>query len=468
MKEIGKKIVNLVMPDGTIHYNAFKLVYTPYFKLSIQNTYKKHTGTNSRNTSPQPSIPSYHDLFPLQVAMVSRLSEQKNSCVRSVPTLKPSKGMGSRRSPRPCTKLSNTCEPRIQETNSIHLSRHSRYQLPCNQHLPLHHQMVSDYYSNPKTFGVLQNSGRHSSRTLLLTNGPVISTLSENPGVLRSSRRRRGLPPDTSPTLLNRFLSNGSSSKKCTTVQCNNGPSKREILQREEKCDKNESHIGEITGSHNDELKQDPCCSVGEMTLESGSCVGEDLQYTINVGELSLTLQPSQERVNLTDIITNCDLRPVSEDACMQAREKNLQRNVRALSTTPKPITRTTDPRSVARAAAVRTTVTKAALSSVKTTHVRTDPPASYSAKHTPKGPSKGTRKNVTKCISQVNGYSIHISKGAAKDTSEKTNGGLTEGSAPVSRRSSTSNCSVKGLSQTKFTTSAIKTRTSPRTLLKR
>ncbi|XP_034385123.1 uncharacterized protein LOC117728350 [Cyclopterus lumpus] len=403
-----------------------------------------------------------------KVATVSGLSEQKTSCVRSVPTLKPSTGTGSRRSPRPCTRLSNTCEPRIQETNSIHLSRHSRHQLPRNQHLPLHHRTVSDYYSNPKTVGGLQNSGRHSSRITPLTNGPVISTLSENPGVLRSSRRRRGLPPDTSPTLLNGVPSDGSSSKKCMTVQCKDGPSKSEILRREDNCDTNESHIGEITGSHNDDMKQDPCGRVGEMTLERGSCVDEDLQGTVNVEELSLTsvsaLQPSQERANLADIITICDRRPVSEDACTHAREKRLQRNVRALSTTPMPITRSADPRSVARAAAARTTVTQAALNSVTTTHVRTDPPASYSAKHTP----KGTSKNVTKCVSQASGYSIYNSKGAAKDTSEKTNGGPTEDCAPVSSRSSTSKSSVKGLSQTKFTTSAIKTRTSPRTRLKR
>ncbi|XP_068426688.1 uncharacterized protein jarid2a isoform X2 [Clinocottus analis] len=399
----------------------------------------------------------------LQVATVTRLSEQKNSCVQSVPTLKPSTGMGRRCSPRPCTRPNNTCKARIQETNSKHLSWHNRHQLPRNQHLPLHHRTVSDYYSNPKTFSGLQNSVRHLSRTLPLTNGPVISTLRENSVVLRLSRRRRGLPPDISPTLLNGVPSDGRLSKKYMTVQCNVGdvPLESEIPRREDNCEKDESHIGKIISSHNDELKRDLCGCVGEMTLQRGSCVGEDLQGTVNFEELSLTsvsaLEPPQ------DIITNCDLSPFSKDACMHAREKRLQKNARASSTTPKTITRTADLRHVARAAAAaRTTVTKAALNSVTTTHIHTDRPASYSAKHTPKG------KNITNCISPASGYSIHNSKGAAKDTSKRTTGGLTEDSTPVSSCSSTSNGPVKGLSQTKSTTSAIRTRTSPRTLLKR
>ncbi|XP_075952527.1 uncharacterized protein LOC142955064 isoform X2 [Anarhichas minor] len=398
-----------------------------------------------------------------KVAMATGLSEQRTSCVRSVPTLKPSTGMASRRSPRPCTRPNNTFKPRVQETNSKH-------QLPRNQHLPLHHPTASDYYRNPKTFGGLQNSGRHSGRTPPLTNGPVIRTLGENPGVLRSSRRRRGLPPDTSPPRLNGLPSDGTSSKKCRTVQCNDGdvPSESEIQQREDNCDKDVSHIAEINGSHDDEPKGDACGRVREMRPERGSCVGEDRQAEVNVGELSLTsvsaLEPSQERVNLANITTNCDLSPVREDACRHAREKRLQRNPRTSSTTPTTITRTADPRPVARAAAARTTVTKAALNSVTATHVRTDPPDSYSAKHTP----EGINKNVTKCTSPASGYSIHNSKGAAKDTSEGTTGEPTEDSAPVSSCSSTSKASAKGLTQTKSTTSAIKTRTSPRTLLKR
>ncbi|XP_059195459.1 protein Jumonji-like [Centropristis striata] len=395
-------------------------------------------------------------------AMVTGLSEQ-SSCVRSVPTIKPSTGVGSRRSPRPCTRPSNTCKPRAGETNNKHLSGQNKHHLPRNQRLPPHQQTVSNYYSNPKTLSSLQNSGRHSSRTTL-TNGSVSS---EDPGVLRLSRRRRGLPPDTSPTPLNQVLSDNNSSKRCRTVQYNDGDvplvsdcQVGEIPQRETVCDKDvrevyASHIGEISGSHDEELRQDRCGHVGDK---------------VNVGELSLTsvsaLEPSQE--NPSTMITDAGLSPVNEVISRHVREKRLQRNQPTSFTIPKITTRTTDSRSVTRAATARTTVTKAAINLVTTTHIHTDPPARYSAKHTAKGTNKGTNKNLTKCTSPASSYSVHNSKGAAKDTSKGTTEDSTKASAPVSSYSSTSKASTKGLTQTKSTTSAIKTRTSPRILLKR
>ncbi|XP_078109745.1 uncharacterized protein LOC144520028 isoform X2 [Sander vitreus] len=425
-----------------------------------------------------------------QVAMVTGLSEQRTSCVRSVPTLKHGTGAGSRRSPRPCTRPSNTCKPRPQESNNQHISRHSKHQLPRNQHLPLHHQNVSKYYSNAKTFGSVQNSGRHSSRTpaqIALTNGTVIRSLRESPGVLRLSRRKRGLPPDTSPPPPKRVPSDSNSSKKCRTVQYNDGdvPSESdchigEIPQREANCNEevrveDVSHIGDITGRHDEELRQEGSCDhVGEMRLERDSCISEDLQDKGNVGKLSLSsvsaLEPSQEGVNFTNIITDYDLSPVTEVICRHVRDKRLQRNQPVSSTVPTLLTRTTESRTVARAAAAaaRTTATKAAINSVTSKHIHTDPPASYSAKHTAKGTNKATSKDITKCTSPASRYSIHNSKGAAKDTSKGTTEDSTKDCTPVSSYSSTSRGSTKSLTQTKCTTSAIKTRTSPRTLQKR
>uniref|UniRef100_A0A3B4U4W4 Protein Jumonji n=1 Tax=Seriola dumerili TaxID=41447 RepID=A0A3B4U4W4_SERDU len=428
-----------------------------------------------------------------KVAMVTGLAQQRTSCVRSVPTLKPSAGVGSRRSPRPCTRPSNTCKPRghpqsrPQETNNKHLSRHSNHQLPRKKHLPLHHRTVSNYYSNPKTFSGLQNSGRNSGRTpaqIPLTNGSVIRQLSENPGVLRLSRRRRGLPPDTSPAPLNRGPLDNNSSKKCRALQYNNADVSLEshchigeILQEEANADKEVreeyvSHMDKTTGSHNEEVTQDRCGHVGETRLERGSCISEDLQDQVNVGKLSLTsltaLEPSQERVDFTNVITNYNLSPVSEVICRHVREKRLQRNQPNSSTTPKPISRPTESRTVARTATARTTVTKAAINSVTSTDVYTDPPGICSAKHTAKGTNKGTSKDVTKCTSPASSFSTHNSKGAAMDSCNGTTEDSIKDSTPVSSYSSTSKGLTKGLTQTKSTTSAIKTRTSPRILLKR
>ncbi|XP_032373564.1 uncharacterized protein LOC116690595 isoform X1 [Etheostoma spectabile] len=415
-----------------------------------------------------------------QVAVVTGLSNQRTSCVRSVSTLKPVPGAGSRRSPKPCTRPSNTCKPRPQESNNQHLSRHSKHQLPRNQHLPLHNPTVSKYYSNPKTSSSVQNSGRHSSRTpaqIALTNGTVMSSLRESPGVLRLSRRKRGLPPDTSPTPPKRVLSDNNSLKKCRTVQYNDGdvPSESgrhvgEIQQGEASCNeevrvKDVSHIGDIPGSHDEELRLEGSCDhVGEIRLEMDSCISEDLQ-----DKASVAVEPSQEGVKLTNIITDYDLSPVTKVICRHVRDKRLLRSQPASSTVPTLITRTTESRTAARAAAAaRTTATKAAINSVTSKHLHTDPPASYSAKHTAKGTNKTTSKDITKCTSPASRYSFQNSKGAAKDTSEGTTEDSTKDCTPVSSYSSTSRGSTKSLTQTKCITSAIKTRTSPRTLQKR
>ncbi|XP_062421341.1 uncharacterized protein LOC119197669 isoform X2 [Pungitius pungitius] len=381
-----------------------------------------------------------------KVAMVTGLCEKTTFCIGSLPTLQPSPEMESRRCPRPCNMQGDTCTPQTQDTNNKHLARHSRHQLPRNQHHPLHQRAVSDYYSNPMTFGSLQNAGRHSERTL--TNGPVKRTASEKPGVLRSSRRRRGLPPDT--TLLNGVLPGGSSSKKRRTVPLSNVPSESEIPHREDGCDKDVNHIGGTPRRHEDELKRDSRGRVGETGAE------RDQRGEVNIEEFTLTSvsaqEPSEERVYLADTGTHCDLSHVGEDPRRHARDERLQRHRSPSFTTP-----TADPRLVSRAAAAaaRTTMIKAALNSVTT-----DPPDSLSAMHTP----KGTSKNVAKCAPPASRYTIHDSKGAAKDSSKGPTEGPTEDRAPVTSCPSTS----KGLTQTRSTTSAIKTRTSPRTLLRR
>ncbi|XP_038568267.1 uncharacterized protein LOC119898155 isoform X1 [Micropterus salmoides] len=406
-----------------------------------------------------------------KVAMVT--TEQRTSCVRSVHPLKPSTGVGSGQSPGPCTRPSNTCKLRghPQSRPQEHLSRHNNHQLPRNQHLPLHHRAVSNYYSDPKSFDSLQNSGRNSSRTpaqISLTNESVIRQLSENPVVLRLSRRRRGLPPDTSPTPLNGVPLDNNSSKKCGALRysdvdvllardCKIG----ETPQKAANCDKDVRpqdgrHVGKITGSHEEELRQDRCGHVGEVILERGSCISEDSLASVDA------LEPSQESVSFTNIITDYDLSPISEAICRHVRKKRiLNPNQPASSTIPKPVTRTIHSRTVARAPTTRITATKASSNS---THVHTDSPDSYFVSHTAKGTNKDTSKDIRKCTSAASSYCIHNSKGAAKHSSKRTTEDLTKDSAPVCSYCSTS----KGLSQTKSSTSAIKTRTSPRILLKR
>ncbi|KAI3361587.1 hypothetical protein L3Q82_013727 [Scortum barcoo] len=394
-------------------------------------------------------------------------------------------GVSSRRSPRPCTRPSSNCKPRghhqsrPQEANNKHLCQHTNHQLPHNQHLSPHHQTISNYYSNPKTFCSLQNSGRHSGSTpaqIPFSNGSVIRQLSQNPGILRLSRRRRGLPPDSSPTPLNQVALDSISSKKCRTLQhsCSGAPMESdcqtdEIPQQVCDCDLREqyvSHVGKLTPSQDE--GPDRCGQCGETRSEAG-CICEDAQDKINVGKLSLgsatALEPSQEKVRPTNTITNSDLSAVSQVICTHVREKRIQKN----QPTSSPMTKTTDSKTVARAATARTTTTQASISLVTSTHVHTDPSATYSAKHTAKGTNKSTSKDITKCTSPASSNYIHNSKGAAKDPTKGTTEDSAKYSAPVSSCSSTSKGSTKGLTQIqKSTTSAIKTRTSPRILLKR
>ncbi|XP_062278911.1 uncharacterized protein LOC133983751 isoform X1 [Scomber scombrus] len=423
-----------------------------------------------------------------KVAVVTGLSKHRTSCVRSVPPLKPSTDAGSRRSPGPCTTPSNTCKPRghpqsrPQDTNIKHLSQHSNHQLPRNQLLSLNRQTISNYYSNPKTLSSLQNSGRNSCRTpshIPLTNGSVIRQLNENPGVLRLSRRRRGLPPDTSSNPLNQFPFDKNSSKKCRTLQCNDVDvllesdcPVGETPQKKAKCEKDVreecvNHMDKASSSHDEELEPDRCGDSGEISLARCSCVSEDIQEKINVAKLSLAtvtaLEPYQDRVDDTNDITNYDLSPVCEAICIHVRDKRLQRNQSASSTN----TRTTVARSVARAATVRTTVPKAAINSVTSTYIHSNPPASHSAKHTAKGIKKGTSKDITKCTSPASSYYIHNSRGSAKASSKASSKATVEDSTKDNSYLSIPKGSTKRPTQTKSTTSAIKTRTSPRILLK-
>ncbi|KAG7476005.1 hypothetical protein JOB18_042615 [Solea senegalensis] len=439
-----------------------------------------------------------HLLRPRQLALQVRRTKKvtmvtgHTSSVRSAPPLKSSSGVGSRRSARPCTRSSNTCKPRgnphirPQETSKTHLSRHSNQQLPQKQHLPLQQRTVSKHYSNPKTINSLHNSGKSPSSApaqIPLANGSVHTQACEKPGVLRMSRRRRGLPPDpTSPTPLNQVAMDKNSSKKSRTLQYKNGDNSPEshchigeMPQKEAiggKCVKKEyeSHTGKTTGSSDEDLRQDRSGRVGEMRREKGACFSEDLQDKVNVTQLSLVrvaaLEPAKETVNFASVISHCSLRPVSEVICRHVREKRLQRIQPTPSTIPKPVTRNTDSRTVARAATPRTTVSKAAINSVTSPH--TDQPRTYSAKHAAKAPNKGTNTDATKCTSPAGSYSIHELTGAAKSSSSGSAEALLKDSATVSSSSSTSKGSTKGLSQTKSTTSAMKTRTSPRILLKR
>ncbi|KAM9424407.1 uncharacterized protein KZ484_001283 [Pholidichthys leucotaenia] len=379
--------------------------------------------------------------------------------------------------------MSSTFKPRCspqrkpRETSNKHLPKHCNHQLPQSQRLPLRHQTISNVSTNSACINAVQNSGKNLLQTptqMPLTNGSVIRQLSENPAVLRLSRRRRGLPPDIILTPPSQTVLDSSLSNKCKRSQdkdCNCSL-KSDFHTGEklhtEKCNKDVREdvtcfTGKPNVGDNKEVTQEQHLHFGEGKPEDSSCGNDDLQDKVIVGELNLessaALKPSSEMVSIASVITSCDsITPVSEVAFQHTRkEKTLppKRN----TTISKPVTRTTDSRTVTRAASARTSLSKAAINSVASA-----PPANYGA--TDEDAEKGAGKKITKCTSPAFGHCVHNYKGATRNSLNGTTEDLTKDSSSTCCNCSTSKGSTKGLPQTKSFTSGIKTRSSSRKLL--
>ncbi|XP_077384025.1 uncharacterized protein LOC144022786 [Festucalex cinctus] len=389
-----------------------------------------------------------------KVSKVARVSEHSISFVRPVSNLKPKTEGSSQQSPRP----SNICKLRGRsqsraEVKSNHISQHSNHQLPHNQCLP-----VCKFHKNPRTLRGLQNSGRNPSRTpaqMPLTTNLATRQLDETPGVVRLSRRRRGLPPDANPAPPN-HCSADNPLKKCRTQQSNGNVQldsdyiNGEVNYKEDVQVEHAVHKVRHTGGSLDaDLIQDT--HNGELEFVRDSYVTEDIQNKVNVGRFGSAIEVKDKS----------DLGPVSEVMCRNVREKRLQRNL-AVGSAPisKTIPRITVSRTVIRAAAVP----KALINSVTSPYVHSKPPANNSAKHSPKGTKKGASKDVVTFISPASSCFVDDSKCAAIDSSK----GWTDDSIKDGSYSVTSKGSTKRHRQIKSTTSSVKTRSSPRILLKR
>lgn len=414
--------------------------------------------------------------------MVTRPTQQSTSSMRSASPLKPISGVGSRRSPRPFTRSSNTLKPRsnrLQETSKSHLSRQINQQLPQKQQPPLYPRTVSKLYSKPKTISTLCNSGKHLTSTPAqkpLTNGSVNMQMCENPGVQRISRRKRGLPPDTSSAPPSQVQLDKNPSKKCRGLRCTNSvdsseshchTDEKEAIDVKKEFD---SHNGRIPGHNSKDRSQDESDQAREVKLETiGRLCDEDEVTADQLSVVSITAQePTKNTVKLANIISNCDLHPVSEVICRQVREKQIPQIPPTLSTIPKPVTRTAVSKSVVRTVTPRTSLNKAATNQVTPVCVNPKPTRTYSAKPSAKAAKKCTGADVTKCSSPASSFTIPYTQGATNNSSIGTTEDMTKNTELVGSFSSTSKGSVKSLPQTKSSTSAIKTRTSPRILLKR
>ncbi|XP_037129760.1 uncharacterized protein LOC119135887 isoform X1 [Syngnathus acus] len=396
-----------------------------------------------------------------KVSKVARFSEHSTSFVRSVSTLKPKTRGVSQQSSSLDNKLRGQSQSQ-PEVKSNHLSQHSNHQLPHNQCLT-----VCKFYRNPKTLRGLQNSGTSPSRApaqMPLTTNLATRQLSEPPGVVRLSRRRRGLPPDATLAPPN-HVSTDNPLKKCRQQQSNgnvqlgsdyyNGET--EANDKEDLQVEHALHEVRNTGSLDAELIQDT--HMGELKLVRDGYVTPDTQNKVDVGKLG-----SVASITSLEVKDKSDLGPVSEVMCRNVREKRLQRNLTVGSPlNSKTIPRITVARTVIRAAG-HTTVPKALINSVTSPYVHSKPPANNSAKHSPKGTKTGASKDIVMFTSPASSCFLDDSKCSAIDSSK----GWADDSTKEGSCSVTSKGSTKRLRQIQSTTSTVQTRSSQRILLKR
>ncbi|XP_061771177.1 uncharacterized protein LOC133561721 [Nerophis ophidion] len=394
-----------------------------------------------------------------------RLTEPRASFVRSVPALKPRTGSGGQPASRPSNKRQS--RGRLRDSDSSQHSQPSNQQLPHNQHLNL-----SKF--NRKNLRTLQNSGKKSVQMTTHLAPPTGTS-----GVMRLSRRRRGLPPDTSPTPINHFPTDNpvKEKRKYRTDQS------AEDLQLDMDCtlvkeascnqDANVNRVNAHTRGN------------GALTPAKNASFAQDDRVDVGIGQLD----PAniKNKSELGEIIYR------------HIREKELRKNQTASPSTSRTSVSST-------VAAGDTGVRRASTKLATSAKVRNLPPASTSVMHnspnaTEEGASQDksnspasscsvdTSKGRVKHSRQNRSYS-RTSKGRATDSRQNKSLGRTsergakdsrqnrsysrtsKGGATDARKNRsytrTSKGSTKPLQQTKSTTSTMTTRSSPRVLLKR
>ncbi|XP_005948200.1 uncharacterized protein LOC102292663 [Haplochromis burtoni] len=386
-----------------------------------------------------------------KVAMVTKISEQRTSCVASVIPLTPRTGVGNKQGTRPSNTYKSRRHPqsRAQESSNKYHPLHHNHRRANNQHL--RHPTLSKYYSIHTTFSILHNSGRNSCQTPCLNKRSVSRRLNENPVVLRLSRRRRGLPPDTSPVLPNRVPLDKNSSNECQTSQDKDARVSQEsdiyeIQQKGDNVREDYVNMCKHSGNHDVKAVGKRYGHVGDVKLERGKGNIEKLPVASTAA-----LEASDQRESLTNVSTSYNLMPAGEVVWKHLREKTLQKHQN--SAILKPPARANE----SRAAAARTSVTKAAINSVTS-----DPPANSFSRHSAKGTdnSKKIKKSSLRAGTNIARESKSATKQSSMSTTKDT---CKDGALTISYCSA----SKEGLLQAKPTTSAIKTRFSSRILLK-
>ncbi|XP_056458037.1 uncharacterized protein LOC130391792 isoform X2 [Gadus chalcogrammus] len=459
----------------------------------------------------------------LQVAMVTGLSDQHTSYVLQAPPIK-SKSTNSSRRSRPYSRESKASLPRRPHVSIKHhitrrnLKTYTNHRMPQNQHGTCNHRIASVHHCQLRNLACSQSSRENSARTPVKTPGPnrmlyanpaanssamrhPNKRVSEHSGVVRLSRRMRGLPPDTGLNLLNALFampSNNCNNLRNGQIQQHKGSKMtlhgiqrgtevlRERLGFDPKAPKRETRLDRGVGAREaaeDSVRRAEDVAVGDSVSTQGTVgksgvdrdteeIGKDGEDGKDIcqhplgrdgrevsgrlveGEQQTPGCASLDRLRSRKMMCEADHRScgdASEGVLCQghvdssAEEDNS--DVASVPSKPAPPTRTVTRAAVAKANAENTSLTYTSVDSGERTNC--------SARG-----AKPTHNSTNKFTSAANCPLDNTSRGTSKESFNALSKNLSKGTAPNGRNPNTTS---KG--PIKPSTSVAKTRTSPRNL---
>ncbi|XP_030226481.1 uncharacterized protein LOC115554031 isoform X1 [Gadus morhua] len=464
----------------------------------------------------------------LQVAMVTGLSDQHTSYVLQAPPIK-SKSTNSSRRSGPYSRESKASLPRRPHVSIKHhitrrnLKTYTNHRMPQNQHGTCNHRIASVHHCQLRNLACSQSSRENSARTPVKTPGPnrmlyanpaanssamrhPNKRVSEHSGVVRLSRRMRGLPPDTGLNLLNALFampSNNCMNLRNGQIQQHKGSKMtlhgiqrgtevlRERLGFDPKAPKRETRLDRGVGAREaaeDSIRCAEDVAVGDTVSTQGTVgksgvdrdteeIGKDGDCLFSEDGKDICQQPlgrdgrevsgrlvegeqqtpgcaSLDRLRSRKMMCEADHRSCGDTSevvlCQGHVDSSAEEDngdVASVPSKPAPPTRTVTRAAVAKANAANTSLTYTSVDSGERTNC--------SARG-----AKPNHNSTNKFTSAANCPFDNTNRGTSKESFNALSKNLSKGTAPNGRNPNTTS---KG--PIKPSTSVAKTRTSPRNL---
>ncbi|XP_028327515.1 uncharacterized protein LOC114478566 isoform X2 [Gouania willdenowi] len=373
---------------------------------------------------------------------------------RSVTTLKQETAHRNKQPVRTCTKTRKTykvkhrSQRRTEDMSVTHPSLPRNDKRPQNQHTNPTADCITRYSRNNN----LQLSARNLPKTAAqtpVTSGTTIRQQKDKAGLLRLSRRRRGLPPDVIPSCLTQSRLDNRCSKKSKTLQ---NKEEKGTHYHSEKTQEDTFHLN----PPRDTQSRDRDGPVGEVMLQFG-CISEELQENMKLENIikSTTASPESRQEQDTSAKDLTPVRKVRHKPVVEKRQKQLR-----LSS----VTQTVNRRNTSRGA-TRASKTKAFTKLMISKHINTCSVTAYS--HSAKHTSALTYRSITNSSSPTSSHAFLNHKGAIKKSSKDSTEELNKDCGPTTTFINSYRSSLRCHSQSKAPASRSGTRCSPRLLPK-